>query len=182
MWNPFKKKDQEDALDPLSDLTLSALKKGYFLDYDLKTWEVTAHNRYDYDGDWTDEWELTSADEVRYLEREVDDEEIWVLYRKVSVSDIDDDVRSTILEDDDPPNVVSFEGVTYEAESSDAGHFHRDGGMSTGGPGKEFVNWTYVDEAEKLVLVIEQWGEDEFAVSAGEFVKPFMFSSILPGG
>jgi hypothetical protein len=181
-WNPFKKKEEEDALDPLSDLSLSALKKGYFLDYDLKTWQVTAHNRYDFEGDWTDEWELTSADSVRYLELEVDDEEIWVIYRKISVDDIEGDVTTTILEDDDPPNVVTFDGAEYEAESSDAGFFHRNGGSDPVGEGKELVNWTYTDAAEERVLVIEQWGENEFAASAGEFVKPFMFSSILPGG
>lgn len=182
MWNPFKKKEEEASLDPLSDLSLSNLKKGYFLDFDLKTWEVTSHNRYDYDGDSTDEWELTASDDVRYLEREVDDEETWVLYRKVNVTDIDEDVRTAIREDDDPPHTVTFEGTEYEAESSDAGLFYRDGGTTPGGSGQEFVNWTYTDESEKKVLVIEQWGENEFAASAGEFVETYMFSSILPGG
>ena len=181
MWNPFKKKEEE-GVDPLSGLTLRGLKKGYFLDFDMKTWEVTAHNRYDYDGDWTDEWELTAADDVRYLELEVDDEETWTLYRKVSVREIEEDVRSAIMEDADPPDTVTFEGAEYEAESSDAGHFHANGGESTAGQGKEFVNWTYVDESESKVLVIEQWGEDDFAASAGEFVQTYMFSSILPGG
>ena len=177
----FKKKDQEEALDPLSDLTLSGLKKGYYVDFDLKTWEVMAHNRYDYNGDWTDEWELTSANEVRYLELEVDDDETWVLYRRISLSDIQEDVRAAILEEDDPPNKVTFDGTAYEAESSDAGYFHRNGGETQDGVGKEFVNWTYFDETERLVLVVEQWGEDEFAAAAGEFVQTYMFSNILPG-
>ncbi len=180
-WNPFKKKEEKDALDPLSDLSLSGLKRGYFLDFDLKTWQVTAHNRYNYDGDWTDEWELTAADEVQYLEREVDEEETWVLYQKVSIANVEEDVRSAILESDDPPNTVTLFGTVYEAESSDAGLFHQNGGESAGSVGREFVNWTYVDETEKQVLVIEQWGEDEFAASAGEFVAPYQFSSILPG-
>jgi len=181
MWNPFKKKEEEASLDPLSDLSLSNLKKGYYLDFDLKTWEVTAHNRYNYEGDWADEWELTSASDVRYLELEVDDEETWALYRKILVTDIEEDVRSAIREDEDPPNTVTFDGVEYEAESSDAGLFHARGGESKGTSGKEFVNWTYVDETERLLLVIEQWGENDFAASVGEFVQPYMFSSILPG-
>ena len=180
-WNPFKKKEEEELLDPLSDLSLSKLKPGYVLDYDMKTWQVTAHNRYDYDGDWTDEWELTSAKEVRYLEREVDDEETWVLYRKISLSGIEEDARGEILENDDPPNILTFEGTAYEAESSDAGYFHRGGEQATGGSGQEFVSWTYVDESEKLVLVVEQWGEDEFAATVGEFVQTYQFSDILPG-
>ena len=87
-----------------------------------------------------------------------------------------------ILENEDPPNTVHFEGKAYEAESSDAGHFYRNGGESPGGSGQEFITWTYVDESEKLVLVVEQWGENEFAASAGEMVEPYQFSNILPGG
>ena len=105
-WNPFKKKQEEESLDPLSDLSLSRLKPGYVLDYDLKTWQVTAHNRYDYDGDWADEWELTCAAGVLYLEREVDDEETWAVYRKIDLDEIQEDVRAAIMEDDDPPNHV----------------------------------------------------------------------------
>jgi hypothetical protein len=165
----------------LSDLSLSRLKPGYVLDYDLKTWQVTAHNRYDYDGDWADEWELTCADDVLFLEREVDDDETWAVYRKIELSEIQEDVRAAIMEDDDPPNHVTAGGVTYEAESSDSGYFHRGGEKATGGSGKEFVNWSYADASEKKLLVIEQWGENDFAASVGEIVAPFQFSDILPG-
>ena len=176
-WNPFKKKEKEDQVDPLSGLNLSALKTGYVLDFDLKTWQVTAHNRYDYDGDWTDEWELSSAEEVRYLEREDDDEVSWTLYRNIPLSEIEEDVRTLIRDNDDPPEAVSCNGTRFLSESSDAGHFHRDGSDV----GREFVNWTYVDDSEEKVLVIEQWGENEFSASLGEFVEEYQFSSILPG-
>ena len=49
-----KKKKKEEELDPLQDLVLSKLKVGYLLDYDMKTWEVTEYNKYDWDdGDFT---------------------------------------------------------------------------------------------------------------------------------
>jgi hypothetical protein len=177
-WNPFKKKqDEEPDFDPLSDLSLDTLKVGYILDYDLTSWKVTAHNRYDYEGDWTDEWELSSADEVRYLEREEDDDVSWVLYRKISLDAIEEDVPAHIIEHEDPPETVTCEGVQYEAESSDAGHFHRNGAEE----GKPFVNWTYECENEKQVLLIEQWGESDFEASFGEVVEPYQFSNILPG-
>jgi hypothetical protein len=118
---------------------------------------------------------------VIYLEREVDDEETLAVYSKISVTDIEQDVQAAIMTDDDPPNTVTYEGIIYEAESSDAGYFHRGGEEATGGVGKEFVNWSYVDASNKLVLVIEQWGENEFAASAGSMVEPYEFSSILPG-
>ncbi|MBW2366658.1 MAG: DUF4178 domain-containing protein, partial [Deltaproteobacteria bacterium] len=70
----FKKKQPSDL--KITDLTLSDLKMGYMVDYDLKTWQVTAHNTYDWgDGDLTLEWQLKSHDDTIYLELESDDEE-----------------------------------------------------------------------------------------------------------
>ena len=40
----FNKQPDEPALDPLHDLVLAKLRVGYLVDYDLKTWEVTAYN------------------------------------------------------------------------------------------------------------------------------------------
>jgi len=82
-WNPFRKKT--DEVDPVVDFTLSDLKPGYVVDYDLKTWKVTAQNHYDFDGDRVNEWELTCADEVMYLDREEDDGLCWTISRKVPV-------------------------------------------------------------------------------------------------
>ncbi len=177
-WNPFsKKKEQEPELDPLSDLSLDRLKVGYILDYDLESWQVTAHNRYDYDGDWTDEWEIKCAGETRYLEREEDDEVSWVLYRKIPLDTIEENVATHILDHEDPPDAVTCDGVRYEAESSDAGHFHRNQSED----GKPFVNWTYVGQTDTQVLLIEQWGESDFEASLGDVVQPYQFSNILPG-
>ena len=176
-WNPFNKKNDEPELDPLTDLTLDTLKVGYIVDYDLASWKVTAHNRYDYDGDWTDEWELTSADQVRYLEREEDDEVSWVLYRKISLDAIEEDVAAHITEHEDPPETVTYQSVQYQADSSDAGHFHRNSAEE----GKPFVNWTYEGRDDKQVLLIEQWGESDFEASYGEMVETYQFSNILPG-
>ena len=64
LWNKlFGKKDAQPETDPLHDLTLAHLKVGYLLDYDLKTWEVKSHNRYDFDGTRSDEWELDAGDD-----------------------------------------------------------------------------------------------------------------------
>ena len=40
----FRQKKESPEIDPIRDLVLSKLKVGYFVDYDLKTWEVTAYN------------------------------------------------------------------------------------------------------------------------------------------
>ena len=82
------KKDKPQP-DPLRELTLSNLKVGYFLDYDLKTWEVTAYNVYDFsEGDKAHEWQLKSSEETVYLELESDDEDYWSWNRKIPSNSI----------------------------------------------------------------------------------------------
>ena len=65
---------ETDTLDPLRDLVLEKLRVGYFVDYDLKTWQVTAYGLYDFDGQKVEEWELTNDRDLRYLERYEDDD------------------------------------------------------------------------------------------------------------
>jgi len=178
IWNPFKKK-KESALDPLRDLTLSNLKVGYLVDYDLNTWEVTAHNRYDWgDGHFTDEWEIKSATETLYLEREEDDEIEWVLSKKTSIGALGPGIRAQLPEfaNDSPPAEISYQGKRYFLASEGAGLFLKDGKE----PGIEFLCWDYVDEAEEEVITIEQWGEQEFEASIGRYVEEYQFSNILP--
>lgn len=175
-WNPFKKKEEaSEAIDPL-DLTLSHLKPGFVLDYDLKTWQVTAHHYYDYEGNRIDEWELTCGDDMAYLEREEDDDIAWVLTRKIRLSNIENNIRDHMRNNDDPPDELTYNGVTYYGESSAVGKYFKD----SEGAGQEFVTWDYLDESEKLTLSIEQWGDDEYDASVGEIVEEYQFSNILP--
>ena len=175
-WNPFKKKKEEsEALDPLS-VTLSDLKPGYVLDYDLKTWQVTAQHYYDYEGDRVDEWELSCGDDVAYLERAEDDSISWGLTRKIPVSNIEGNIRAHMSKYDDPPDEVTCNGVIYYGESSAVGSFHKDGGDE----GQEFIIWNYFDESGKLTLSLDQWDEDAYDASVGEVVEEYQFSSILP--
>lgn len=177
-WNPFKKKKEEpEALDPLS-VTLSDLKKGYVLDYDLKTWQVTAQHYYDYEGDRVDEWELTCGDDMAYLERAEDDSISWVLTRKIPLSDIEGDIRGYMRDHDneDPPDEVRCQGVMFYGISSAVGSFYKDGGDEE----QEFIIWNYLDESEEHTLSIEQWAEDAFEAAVGEFVEEYQFSNILP--
>ena len=175
-WNPFKKKTDEPELDPLQDLTLSKLKPGYVVDYDLKSWQVTAQHYTDYEGDRADEWELTCANEVLYLEREEDDGVNWTLSKKIALSEIDGGLRAHLRENEDPPDKVTCNGVEYIAESSDVGEFFKGGE----GPGQELIVWSYVDRTGSKVISIEQWGDADYAASVGETVEEYQFSSILP--
>ncbi len=58
------------------------------------------------------------------------------------------------------------------------------GGYFCKGEGKErieFLYWDYYDLSEEKTLTIEQWGEDKFDSSVGNYVEEYQFTNILPG-
>lgn len=175
----FLKDKKEDDFDPLQDLELSKLKVGYYLDYDLKTWEVTAYNRYDYgDGYYGQEWELTCGREKLYLEREEDDEVVWTISKKLPLGAIEGNVTRHIIDHDDPPNQIVVKGKTYYLEESGSANFLAGGK----GDGVGIIQWDFIDENDDHFVTIEQWGESEFEAAAGTYVQEYQFSNILPGG
>ena len=180
-----REKDSAPEIDPLVDYTLDKLQVGYLVDFDMKTWQVTAVNRYDYDGLITQEWELSSGNEVRFLERAADGGQVdWTLTRRVSMGDIDGDVAGTILEEGDPPEYVSFEGSEYKAVESTSGFVHEGVGPQESeevGEGVEFVSWSYENEGDGVMYVVQS-GEREFSAYSGTYVKDYLFTEILPGG
>ena len=110
------------------DYTLSTMKKGDLVDFDLKTWQVIGYNTYDYDGFVTWEWELSCSDDVRFLEAAEEDGRIeWTWTRRIDLQQIEEDVAGKIIETDDPPPKVCYEGRHYEAVESSAGLQRRGG-------------------------------------------------------
>jgi len=175
-WKNFFTKKKK-RIDPLTDLTLSKLAKGYFVDFDMKSWHVDGCHYYDWgSGDLTYEWQLSSHDDVIYLERESDDEDLWSISRKIPIGKIGFDLKAHMLNHDDPPDQFEYEGTTYYMDETSAGKFFKDGE----GPGKELLLWDYVDDSGKLYLTIEQWGETEFEASVGQRVEEYQFDNILP--
>jgi hypothetical protein len=169
----FKKKDR---IDPLKDLVLSKMKVGWFLDYDLITWEVTAVNIYDFEGDEAIEWQLKSAEETVYLELEADDEDFWSFNKKIAFAKLGPEVRDYFLTKDSPPEQISYDGLTYFLDEEAGGHYLKDGEE----PGREVLRFSYMDDSEKKILEVEQWGEKDFEASTGIVVEEYMFSNILP--
>ncbi len=179
VWNRmFGKKKKEEPLDPFQDMVLSKLKVGYLVDYDLKTWEVTEYNMYDWDdGDYSYEWELTSGNEIIYLEREEDDEVEWVVSKRISFKSLGPGLSTHIKQNEDPPHELEYDGVAYYLEDGSGGYFCKGGGKQR----IEFLYWEFLDESEEKVLTIEQWGEDKFEASVGFYVEEYQFTNILPG-
>ena len=171
-----KKKTEEADPDPLADLVLEKLKVGYLLDYDLQTWQVTGYARYTFSekDDSVQEWELSAAGEQRYLERADD---AWSFSRKISIGDLEGDIRRHILDHNDPPARIVYKGTEYHLDASFAGRMFADGK----GTGAELIRWEFLDEAETGFVGIEQWSESEFAAATGFVVEEYQFSHILPG-
>jgi hypothetical protein len=172
----FKEKDE--SVDPLKDLVLSKLQPGYMVDYDMKTWQVTARNKYDFgEGYYSDEWELSGSGDKWYLERYEDDDVEWSFCKKIPLGSIEGDIRKHIIEHEDPPPKIEYKGKTLFLDESAAAYFLKDAKE----PKQEFVYWTFIDEEEENFVTIEQWGEEEFEASAGLYVEEYQFSNILPG-
>ena len=167
----------KDKKAALSDLSLDKLKTGYFLDYDLKTWEVEACNYYQWgEGDISYEWQLRSTDDIAFLEKESDDEDEWSLNRSIPFSRLGPEIKNHILETGDPPAEIEFEGTTYYQTEMAGGRFFR----NSKGPGEEMLSWSYEDDTGHQYLTIEQWGEEDYQASVGIPAEPYQFTNILP--
>lgn len=179
------RKESEDA--PYQDLTLETMALGFLVDYDLSTWEVIGINVCDYDGYETREWELRQGDEVRFLERAEDDGQVeWTLTRRVPLGEVEEDVAGSILDDEDPPEVVTYKSRAYSAVESSTGIQRPlddgEGGEGDGDEedvGGEFASWSYESE-DRRVLYVLQRGAREFVAYEGEYVEEYQFTDILP--
>ncbi len=178
-WKKWFGRGQDDAeSDTLVDFELGAMKVGYLVDYDMKTWEVTGYNTYDYSGILTKEWVLETSDKVVYLERASDDEITWTLTVSISISQISEDVVEHTRRHEDPPKTLTHNGRSHRLMESGAGRFHE----NAESPGKDFISWTYCDDSGNNVLFVTQYGERDFKSVVGEYVQEYQFTNILPGG
>ena len=170
----FKKKKPENDFDPTA-IKLDSLKPGYFLDYDLKTWEVITKSHYDWDGDYSYEWQLKSSDKTIYLEQEIDDESDWSISNKIPIGKIGSNITKS-LQSDNPPDSINLDGLEYYLEESGGGHYYKDGKD----PAREVLYWQYENEAGDKFITLEQWGENEFEASSSFTVEEYQFTDITP--
>ncbi|OQY01843.1 MAG: hypothetical protein B6I26_02445 [Desulfobacteraceae bacterium 4572_130] len=174
----FKRKKTTVDPDPISDLILANLKKGYYVDYNLKTWEVISAGRYDWgQNDITYEWQLSSHDETIFLEREIDDEDLWCITKKMPFQQLDIQTINKIKEFSKPPDTIFFKEKQYYLDETGGALFYK----NNSDLGKEVFKWDYADDKTgTFYLTIEQWGENDYELSIGEKVEEYQFSNILP--
>ena len=178
LWKKiFGGKSDKETFDPLRDLTLSKLKVGFLVDYELKTWQVKQRDSYDFDGDRHYEWKLDAGDDVCFLAKESDSPSKWTVSRPIAFSVLGQNVHDHVRTHEDPPSSIDYEGTQFSLVESGAGHYYQDDQDE----GEELIYWDYVDSNSKHTLTIQQWGEDEFEASLGLYVSEYEFSNVLPG-
>lgn len=173
----FLKKEKKEVRDPLN-LTLSSLRSGDFVDYDMKTWQVGQTGFYEWgENDITKEWQLVSGNETIYLEMESEDEESWSVSRKLPFQALGEHVKKALVNGGDPPETIVFEGMNFHLEVSGGGHYYEHGRPLS----QKLLKWDYANEKGEKFLSIEQWGENEFDASEGLLAEEYQFSNITPG-
>ncbi len=177
-WRDFFKKRAKSPAPDVTNLQLADLGLGFMVDYDMKTWQVTAVHTYDWgEANRTFEWQLKSHDDVIYLERDQGDEDHWTVSRKLAIGKIGANITDHIQFHGDPPDQIIVDGIVYYLDESGGGHFLENGVA----PGKELLKWDFVDEAGNNFISIEQWSETDFEAAMGHTVAEFQFAHILPG-
>lgn len=179
LWDLFKNNNHTEDFDPIRDLTLAKLRPGYLVDYDAQTWRVKSYCRYDFgEGYTSEEWELDSGSETRYLEHAQEEGETqWSWSKRLPLGEIDGNLRQYIIQHDDPPDELTWDNQIYYLDESGPGYMYENGQ----GPAQEFIYWEFITEINESVLTIEQWGEREFEAWLSVPVQEYEFTSILPG-
>jgi len=164
----------EASEQPVDDPSLSQLRTGYMLDYEMRTWEVTRHAKYDYDGWPADEWTLETGDDLLFLEYEYDDGDVFLLSEPVDMTavTVDGEPFRAVVRDEEPPTTVTYDDADYVlAEEGPASRTVDD-------RTNELYYWVY--EGEDGFVALERYGSSDWNVYAGREVEPYEFDNILP--
>lgn len=174
-WFGKKKEETRDS----SSVTVADLRIGDFVDYFMKSWEVKEVFRYDWgNNDFTHEYQLFDGTETVFLHVEEDDQIELSLVRSISLNTVNPMLRNIIIDNDEPPATIDYEGKTYYKQEEAQGHVSADSEDNENH--SAFISWDYTDKLEKRVLCIERSGEQEFDAFFGEYVESYEFSNIIP--
>lgn len=170
----FTGEGQESGREPIADPTLDQLREGYMVDYEMRTWEVTRHAKYDYEGWPADEWTLSNGDDLLFLEYEYDDGDVFLLSERADITDVtvDGEPFRAVLREQEPPSTVSYHGTEYVLTEEGPATRTVDGRTNS------LHYWVY--EADDGFLALERYGSSDWSVYDGREVEPYEFDNILP--
>jgi len=181
MFGFFKKKKK--VIGPHYDPTqikITDLRKGWFLTYDDKTWEVVEEFEYDWGKEqFSYEFLLDNGEgDQQFLSLDEDDGLTCVLFKKVRFSQLPeaDDIAEKIINTHKAPRRVQAQGRTFYLEAETPGYFRNIKESEF----REFIVWEYWDETETKALNIEQWGDNSFEAAIGNLVAEREFTDLTP--
>ena len=179
-FNFFKKdRSKKPHYDP-TQIQISDIRKGFVLDYDMKTWIVEEEYEYDWGNNcFSYEYKLVSSEDTVFLSIERDDTLICIISKKINFALLDKSIEKKICEKGKPPKKILFQNTAYYRGNERPGFF-RNIETSAHENSEEFLSWEYTDESGKYIFTIEQWRENEFEASLGIIVDETVFSNILP--
>jgi Domain of unknown function (DUF4178) len=177
-FNKDKKKDKKPELhyDP-TNIKVSDVRRGFLLDYDLRTWEVTDEFEYDWgDNFFTYEYKLVSGTDTLYMHIEEADQVYCAFTVKLPFVKLGDAVAAALRSSGQPPAKILHEGVEYFRDKESVGFFRSTADEDS----VEMTMWEYYDETGNQTLIIFQWDVDDFEASIGIIETDRAVSNILP--
>ncbi len=95
---------------------IARLREGAMIDYNMQTWEVTAHDTYD-DARWpSDVWTLRSGADVRFLEHDYDGTDVFRLFEAADITDVTVEgvpFVSAVRNRETAPDTVTYQDTEY---------------------------------------------------------------------
>lgn len=164
----------ESEDEPIDDPSLDQLREGYMLDYEMRTWEVTKHAKYDYEGWPADEWTLETADDLLFLEYEYDDGDVFLLSEPADITDVtvEGEPFRSLVRDREPPHTITYQGTDYVLAEEGSGT------RTVEDRTNDLDYWVY--EGDDRFVAVERYGSSDWSVYHGREVEPYEFDNILP--
>lgn len=170
----FKKKKEPQKLS--EDLTLKDLEKGDYVDYFMKSWKVDEVTEYDWGNNiFSREFKLNAGDEIIYIEIDEEEDETVSISRDEKMSKIQKGLKQYIIENDEPPKDLEYNGTKYYFAEENLGECYEPGSSDV----SKLVNWTFNDEDEEHFISLDRWDETDIEASVGEYAKIIEFSNII---
>jgi len=164
--------------DP-TDLQAVHLEKGYMVDHDLKTWDVTAETQCDWHNG-SSERELTLCHDLEkayLLIRSEAGFDQLLKFEPVNLYALDNRIGQEIALRNRPANVIEYKGKQFYRENQLEGVCFD---MPHQAPGEKVTVWEYLDDNRKEILRIERRGRENFKAMKGQPIQEWEFSEILP--
>ena len=179
-FDSFRKKKPDVMLKKpgtkQQEVHITALQKGFSLQFKNKTWVVISVYEYDWGDDFlTVEYKLDCGEDVIYLHVEEDEERVLSTTRKISVKAFGENIQAFVAENEHPPITITYDNKEFFLGEENSGHF-RD---TDGDTWEEFRSWDYCDETEEFIICIVEWEDDDFEVSFGRVIKESEISRII---